>query len=308
MSKKNTLLIAALFLSSNNTCASFTLDDSPYRKEACTWAHSYLCDEQNKLLVSQEDLMLIANLCYLSFMRSYCTLKAQDISLQAVSSIWKGWQNIAQTRLNPSHKTPYEISTQNKELTGEVFWKAHDEHRTMGAAYAQATQAIVHDHGLNTVKAATGTDDMRSRARAVMAQALLDVRAYLGTMFRTQDAEKTKGVMDLWKGFCFIKHLASYVSQLALTSFTQAEELNNSVGDAGWGALESVQSVGAQTWRAIEQARASFYLAHYETISELIQTHKLKVPLMFDANGLIPEKKRTKKLPMHLVLNTTEKN
>jgi len=61
-----------------------------------------------------------------------------------------------------------------------------------------------------------------------------------------------------------------------------------------------VQSVGAKTWQAIEQARASFYMAHYEQVAAIIETLTIKAPVMFDTNGLIPEKKRTKKLPTHL--------
>jgi len=202
MPKKNLLLLSSLLIA-NNTGATFTIDPTSYRHEARVWARTYVCDDSNKLLVSSEDLILIANLCYLSFMRSYCTLHAQDIALQAINSVWQGWQNIAQTRLDPSQKAPFTISEQRKEMTGELFWTAHDEHRIMGTTYAQAAETIVHKSGLSTLKAARGVDDLRSRARSVMAQALLDVRTYLGTVFQ---ADQTKGVMDLWKGFCFIKH------------------------------------------------------------------------------------------------------
>lgn len=287
------------------TAIAFTLDPIPYRAEAHTWSTTYLCDEHNNLLIDQQDLMLIANLCYFSFMRSYRTLTAQELALQTLSSVWQGWQNIAQTRLDPSHAAPYNIPTQRKEITGDIFWKAHDEHRATGATYAHVAQAIVHNNGLSTVKASNGVTDLRARARGVMAQSLLDMRTYLSMLLKS---DPTKGVMDLWKGFCFIKHLASYASQLAFTSFITAEELNNTVGDTGWQAIEAVQSVGAQTWQKIEQSRASFYLAHYEAVSTILQQLKIKAPLMFDVNGLIPEKKQTKKLPVHLLSAAPEKN
>lgn len=300
MVPKQFFIITLLCMSYTTQPTTFLLNETPYQEQARAWSTSYLCHTDGTLLVSEHDLMFIANLCYLSFMRSYRTLKAQDAALTALTALWQGWQNIAQTRLDPSIKTPYNICEQAQKITGEQFWSEHDKHRTTGLTYARAVETIVHGNELATASAVHGVTDLRASARVVMTQALVNVKAYLDSLFKR---EPTKGFMDLWKGFCFIKHLATYSSQLALNTFSTAEELNNTVGNAGFRALEATQFVGAQTWRAIEQARASFYLAHYHVVAALLSKKNLKAPLMFNPKGLIPEHQQTKTLPSHIILN-----
>jgi hypothetical protein len=298
LKKIQSLFVLCVFISHSST-AHFSLDATPYQAQAQTWCSTYVCTTAGELLISEHDLITLANLCYLSCMRSYNTLTAQDASLQALSALWHGWQNITQTRLDPSHQLPYNIPTEEQAATGERFWRAQHAHHRAGLTYARAVEHIVHGNELHTAHAVRSVSELRVNARVVMAQALLDVKEYLGSIFNT---ESTKGFYDLWKGFCFIKHLASYTSQLALTTLASAEELNNTVSETGWSALEAVQVVGAHTWRAIEQARASFYLAHYNTIATIIQQRKLRAPLMFDVNGLLPKNKQTILLPTHLLL------
>lgn len=297
MTRHTITITTALLLSMHSSRPAFSIEDTSYKNAASSWVARYVY-YNNRLLITQEDVLRLANLCYLSFMRSYHTLKAQGLARQATTALWQGWQNIAQTRLNPSLPAPYAIAQDQQAVTGELFWKEHDEHQRANAAYAHAISYLVTQNNVTTRSAVEAMSDVRSRARTIIARALLDVRLYLSALTKTTEH---KGLMDLWKGFCFLKHVASYIPHLALNTLTSADELNNTVSDSGWQALSAVQDLGIQTWQTIEQARASFYAAHYEALSEVAQIINIRVPLMFDHTGFIQEKKRTKILPLHLV-------
>ena len=284
MLHKSATILTITLIFFNQQCRSFSLYDEPYRREAEQWSSSYLCNKQGNLIISVHDLQLIANLCYFSFMRSYCTLKAQEVALETVTAVWEGWQNIACKRLDPSGDTLYEITDEQKEKTTKRFWEAHDQHCTIGAIYTHATNEVVHGDALTTVKALTGTNDMRSRARGVVAQALLDIRSVLGNLFYTP---QKKSLGYLWKGWSLVKHLSAYIPQLALSSFVQADNLNNTVSTKAWKTVETIQNVGVQTWEKIEEARASFYLAHYCAVCTVMEKLQLKVSIVFDENGFL---------------------
>lgn len=291
---KSVQVFAFVFMLFAQQCTAFSLYDTTYRQEAEQWSSSYLYDKQGDLLVPVSDLQLIANLCYFSFMRSYCTLKAQKIALKTVTAVWKGWQNIACKRLDPSGDTPYKIHNEQKEKTMELFWKAHDEHYIVGATYSRTVDAIVHGDALTTVKALKGIHDMRSRARSVVAQALLDVRSLLGNLFYTP---QKKSLGSLWEGWSFVKHLSTYIPQLALSSFVEANNLNNAVSTQAWKTVEMIQHIGVQTWEKIEEARASFYLAHYCAVCTVVEKLQLEVPCMFDYSDPLCREKQKKLLP-----------
>jgi len=287
MNVKNFLCILLFF--NSNTAKPFSLDTTHDKTQTNKWIKGYLYD--GKLLIPEEDLQLIANLCYFSFQRSHLTLKAQARALKTMSSVWNGWQNIAQTRLNPSKIAPHKIAQQEK--SSEKFWSLHDAHQNIGAAYAHAVNAIVDTELLKTTKAAKAVSVMRSQARAVVAQALVDVRTLLGNLFQTK-----KGIVK--KGVALFDYLKSYLPQLAVFSFSEANTLNNVVSEDGWSVLFTIQKIGARTWRAIEEARASFYLARYNGLIKVMSKNNLPkkyFEILFDHEGVLLSNDGKKYLP-----------
>lgn len=281
--------------------SAFTIDATAYKKQAHSWVSTYLHNDNN-LMVSQENFQLIANLCYFSLQRSLNTLEAQDQAIKSLTLFWNGWQNIAQRRLDPSHTLPNQIADTEKKETPELFWKLHDEHQKIGTTYTHAVNNIVHDSVLTSAQALKSVQEIRESSRAVVAQALLDVKSYLGDLFYLPKNKKItdETVKELTstghKGASLLDHIWTYIPQLAMYSFVNADKLNNEVSEEAWEILKKVQDVGIRTWQAIEEGRASFYLAHYKAILEVMA--KIGLPekyrtVLFDEHGIIPENDRT---------------
>lgn len=291
--KKVILLVIALLHTTWTKC--FILNPKTFQNEAKQWVASYIWTEKDGLLIPEKDLLLIVNLCYFSFQRSYATLKAQESALTLFSTIWKGWENITHTRLDPSKNIPHEITEDQKQCLRSDFWTLHDNHIKKGQTYSHAVNAIVHSDALTTVKALNAVKKMRSDARGVMAEALVSVRKLLGHLFYTTTKKKPipKKKLEL------LSFLCDYIPQVAMLSFSQADTLNNKISSDGWSVLHTVQDVGVKTWQAVEEARTSFYLAHYNALTKVFSQTKILPKILFGQSGQIldPDNQKTLEMP-----------
>jgi len=281
---------------------SFQIDDRPYHNQAIEWMHNYIIDYDGNLLVYPKEAQLIANLIYFSFKRSYCTLNGQDAALQSLDALWRGWQNIAQTRLDPSKKPPHSIPEQEKLHLHASFWKYHDEHLKNGKTYTHAVDHIVNGNFLLTINAKDSVVNMRNQARTVVAQAITDVKQYIGQLFYTD-----KKCPKNHKKLNFLDYLFNYIPKLAIGSFIQANNANDTISEESWNILMKIQQVGKATWQMIEQERASFYLALYKTMWHTIKNLNLEddyLKIAFDHNGPLPIDKQYELLPSPTPINT----
>lgn len=301
--KTSSLLIFFSLLTTQ--AAAISLDPTPYTEQANRWVSTYL-KNSNNLVVPAEDFQFIANLCHFSLQRSINTLQAQKKAIEALAIVWGGWQNIAQHRLDPSKEMPHPITAKERTQALELFWQLHDAHQTIGATYTHAVNTIVHGDALTSAKATKSVQVLRDQARTIVAQALSDVRSYLGDLFYIPKGPKTtQATVDevgnmMRKGFSLFDHLWSYIPQLAVYSFVKADELNNKVSEESWNTLKTIQDVGIRTWKAIEKARASFYLAHYKaTLSAMVELDldEQYKTVVFNVDGLVSPPKRKEILP-----------
>jgi len=300
MLKKTLLLCVAIALITTKTKA---YDDTPYYQQALTWATKHLYNAStDTLMITQEELQLITNLCYFSLQRSLATINGQRAAHNALTHVWHGWQNIAQTRLDPSKQRPYQITQQEKEQTLAQFWSLHDHCHLVGTIYTNAVNTIVHANILNSASALRAVQLLRESARACVAQTLVDMRSYLGTLF--YDPRKSPGSEARKKHIpSFLDFIWDYIPKVAVYSFSEADALNNTVSEESWKALEAIQQVGSQTWLTIEQARSSFYYAHYKVLYEIMEQAHINdryKTIMFDQYGIIDEQRRNENLPLLL--------
>jgi len=262
---------------------TFYIHDCPYHRQALEWIRSYILDNKNNLLVYPKEIQLIANLVYLSFKRSLCTLQAQEAALKAMDTFWKGWQNIAQTRMDPSITQPYYIPEHDKSYENITqFWQLHDKHRKIGLAYSHAVKNIVNGNSLITIYARDGVDTMRNQARTVVAHSLINVKNYVGELFYTE--KKYQKILS------YMNFIWAYLPKLALHSFVEANKKNDLVSKESWEILMKIQNVGKYTWQIIEQDRASFYLAFYKAIWHYMKELHLEqdyFKILFDQDGPI---------------------
>ncbi|MFC1843050.1 hypothetical protein ACFLYU_05325 [Candidatus Dependentiae bacterium] len=266
----------------------FYLNYHNYKQQTKTWVKKYILDENNELLIYPKEMQLIANLIYFSLMRSYYTLYAQDEALKTLDILWKGWQNIAQTRLDPSQEAPYSIQEHEKLHSLERFWQLHDTHQKTGKTYAKAVELVAKGDFLITIHAKDAVLNMRNQARTVVAQSILDVKQYLGELFYSPKSPYNK--KNSKNALSFFEYIWDYLPQLAIHSFVKASKTNDLVSDESWAILMKIQQVGAHTWQTIEQERASFYLAFYKAIWKIIHALDLEHEyrkITFDEYGFL---------------------
>jgi len=273
----------------------FTIDHRPYQNQAIRWVKTHVVDSDNNLLIYPKELQILANLIYFSFKRSHITLEAQEEALKTIEATWKGWQNIAQTRLDPSKDLPYGITPYEKKQLIDSFWQLQQEHEIIGQTYARTTDDVVRGSILITKCSADAVTAMRTQARAVVANAIVDVRNYVGNLFYQ---EKKKTLKGKWQKF--VDFLYSYIPKLAVTSFVDANNANDVVSEETWTILMKIQQVSKKTWQMIEQERASFYLAFYKAIWHVLYTRGLAkeyAKIMFNQYGQLPLDYQTTYLP-----------
>ncbi len=174
-------LTALLVFAFSYTHTIPTVDPTFYTPTAQNWCKMYLMYQDGTLKLSAHDLNLLANLFHFSLQRSLATLEAQEIMPQAFRVMWKSWQNIAQTRRNPSLDTPFELQTTHAEQILKSFLEAQVTHRRIGATYAECLEYIVNGNHLDETTQ-KGIADLRATARTVIIEAFLDIKKILGEL------------------------------------------------------------------------------------------------------------------------------
>jgi hypothetical protein len=239
-----------------------------YHDYAKDWALQHIYLSNGDLRINQQELEAIRDLIAVSAHRSKITQEAQTVALQMSIEMWHAWQNIAQTRLNPSHDRPYTVNRINT-ATIEEFWELIDEQEFVCQQYANVAQQVVHGDVLSTKYAKQAVSKMRAQARVFMLDALADVKKQLGDLYdiafnKSQDVDSVIESNDdalLYKRFSISDFVLAYVPNLAINTFVQADKTHNLLSQEGWHVLEKIQHVGNQVWDAIEFSRFAFYQA-----------------------------------------------
>jgi len=289
-------------------------------EQARSWLHTHLFMQDGSASISPYDIQITLNLIYFSWCRSTITLRAQKEAVYALDIIWKGWQNIAQTRLDPAIDLPYAILPEQQNSTLEHFWELAQRHRSIGMTYSYAVKMILDKQIVQNPLTLDGITDMRDNARHMVLQSLLDIRKQLGEFFHIkiydgheEDYLLQESILnpeqnldEEKKGINLLEYIYTYIPQLALYSFIEANSMQNIVSEEGWYALKTIQEIGNQTWKAIEDARANFYHIYYTVLFNAIKQHGLPdscLLLMFSPQGIIPSHEQRYRLPDPTVLD-----
>lgn len=275
-------ILALIALSPHLFASEYVIDSSFYKSHAKQWIQNFMGTDSTTL-IPHEDFQSLANILYFSYYRSKITLDAQHSCLEALKSIWHGYDNICATRLNPSKTIPHDIDVHAQHALLHRYEHQVYQHRTIGKMYASLIEAGVHSNLLKAARSVKALDALRHDARVVVAGALLDVRTLLGELYYTARAatdnlaEKLNQTEEcVRRGIGIMDFIYSYIPQLAVKSFVEADDFNRNVSNEGWQTLMAIQEVSYKTWLMIEQARASFYKAHYEALYE--EMKRLQIP------------------------------
>lgn len=273
------------------------LHHSRYTSDADVWISSFVGNASNPhVITSAHDLEIILNLLYFSYLRSYITLQAQEKALEALESTWHGWQNIAQTRMNPSHEAPYFVSLSEQKHIFDQFITFEQKHQEMCNTYDLATEHILKEVTYENSQSIEAIKIVRKRSREVILQAFLDLQKTLGELLNfSLDYVKTPQQLteEYTSRFDVFNLISQHIPQAALQSFLKIEKLYKKSSQETWKVLSTIQTVSKKLWDGIEQERAAYYLAHYKALYNIM---RIRFPdhlsMLYDANGFITTKQR----------------
>ena len=263
---------------------------NPYTSQAQSWIQTYFIDDQGSLLVPLNDLELLANLLYFSAQRSQSTLIAQEASHDILTLFWQSYQNIAQTRRNPSLPEPFKIDYDQIAYRFAQTIAAQKEHKRIGATYAHAAQTVLKEQSLHTQLALQAITALRKDARHCMAQEFLSVKERLGDAFNIAQTYLNRTHNDNEIDRSFGDFFIDLSLPFLLKSFLEWEQISITALQEVWHILHTLIHTEITVWNAIEESRSGFYDAHYQAIKALLNNyypHRDYV-IMFDENGLIP--------------------
>ncbi len=296
------LIVISLIFSSS--IFAIKLTPSKYRDQAIEWVNTFAVSHENNLLMNPADLQLCANLFYFSYLRSAATLKAQDIACETLSHMWQGWQNIAQTRMNPSVELPYPADYTKQENLYKEFVKAQTYHRILGKTYTHAAEAAVKEHYL-TDHSRNAILEAREGSREVIIFAFLEVKKILGDLIDVASANLRSDWIE-WDDndpitrLDFLDNVSQYIPYFAVKSFIELERVNTQASEQTWQIVATMCGVNKQMWESIESARGSYYLAHYQELYRVMQERNIDPSycmIMFNENGIINPDAQTAHLP-----------
>lgn len=263
--KQSSFLLCSLFFFFQ---IQSTIDPIPYQKNAQLWIEHYIYKE-NQLLISYSDLQLIANLFYFSYLRSLHTITAQVAAQKAFESLWHGWQNIAHTRMNPSLKAPHMINYELQRQYFDDFTTAQQEHRRIGSAYSYIAEVAVKQQQLSA-HAQEGVSQVREHARTIVAHAFLDAKKIIGDLYEVAIQGLRDYETDPDFRFNLLDSISYYLPILSMHSFIEAENAQLKAGQQSWQIINTMLNVNMCIWDTIETARASYYLAHYNALTQVM--------------------------------------
>lgn len=271
IAKQNLSLILLLFISS---ATQSNINPQVYQKDAQEWINQFILKD-SKLLISASDLQLLANLFYFSYLRSYETIRAQAAARNVFESMWHGWQNIAQTRMNPSLKAPHLIDYAQQADHYDAFIKAQKDHLRVGQSYSHIAQATVKQHYLSK-DAQDAIITLREHARTIVAQAFLDAKKIVGDLYDIAIEGLRDPESSLSLRFDILETISYYLPILSMQSFIEAEKAQLQASEKSWKIIATMLAVNMTIWDTIETARASYYLAHYNALIQLMAKQALE--------------------------------
>jgi hypothetical protein len=273
-------LILFLIVPSNVLCTD------AYTTYADQWLQEHIVSQDGTLKISLQDFNELRTMLDLSAQRAYLTIATQDTAIQALQLIWQTWANITHTRLNPSHGYPYTIDIAHRDEVIQKFWRIADDQSAVCALYNVAAQNAVYGDKLETNNAKNALTQARAHARVCMLQSLAVARESLGQLYNLAfnktdraciedmitkvkasledytDENRLIGLSDI------TAFLSSYLPNLAVNTFIEADKLHNNISSEAWQAFMTLQQIGNTVWYAIETARA----AHYQALIDALDS------------------------------------
>ncbi len=288
-------------------CFIFTFKSQCTTKEdfeafAHEWINTYVLSSNDHLLVSSQELNILLNVAYFSYKRSASTIAAQDYALHALNANWHLLQNITQTRLNPSHATPYKFELKQYGKLMKQAWDLEQVHESIGSTYAHMLESILEDQS-TSYQLQKGIKVMREQARVALIDSLSSIKEYIESLIeeckkKNSDTPNSLDSFALKKGI--FDYLLEMIPPLAAQSFAKVDTMSIEASEEGWKVLSEIERIHNLIWMVIEQRRANFYAIMYHSLYAVAKAAKLGNSIFhisFDNEGPIASELQNSSLP-----------
>ncbi len=247
-----------------------------YTSQAQSWSRDVISH------VDVKDLPIMLRLLYSSYMRSYMTLSIQRDYSDLFERIGSGWNHIISTRLDPSKDAFFDAHALNSDLflkDAALFHAACEAQKT----YVADVEYIVTDYDKQFISLKVFVNDLRTRARSVVANSLIATISHIEQELTTayeallQAASLFKSEGHMKSSSLLSRPLTElmwyYIPSTLIQSFVHFDRAFIAGSTGCFAAYLTSQRVSNMIWHAIELPRASYYAAHYQELFILMQQH-----------------------------------
>ncbi len=287
---KSTIWLVLITSFTSHIYSTHLSSSNRYEQEARDWAYNAFFSPSST--ISEDERSMIVNFIYCAYWRSRATIEAQKAAIGMLETVWKGWQNIAQTRMNPSLKAPHTIDYKIQEDIFNKFQTAQIDHQKYRQSYDSAAEYTF--KGSHSKAHSTAVTILKDRARHIIIKEFFDVKKTLGDLFEfacghfRSTPEQDETIEN--NRFDYLDTLASLIpTSYAAHSFIEAEKLQTVASKQTWQTLQTITEVNQKIWNAIETARMEYYQVYYDAMIYYLEKNNFPLPfLMFWEAGLIP--------------------
>lgn len=303
------VLIGSHIVSSAN-CSDTSKIDPQLKSSIDVWVNSYVKSANGLLLCSKKDLQLMLNILYVSYERSYITIKAQENAVSSLDVAWHVFQNILQTRRNPSKEVPYYTDREAFMNSMNTLFDMQEMHLHIGSTYAHALDLVMNGALLTDKNLLEGIKKLREQSRRAIVHSLTDVNEYVDALLHTRSNnidEQVKSMVNyvdeysegIKKNLLIADYLWSLVPYLGVNSFVKADDLTVTMSEQWWKTLMQMVSISNFIWRSVETARATLYLEYYKALYAIALNNDCSdyLTVMFDEKGVIANTTERQLLP-----------
>jgi hypothetical protein len=284
------------------------------QKKTSNWIRQYVLRVDNSLKVTASELNVLLNLFYFSYTRSAITLQAQREGLQTLQTTWHTYQNIMQTRRNPSKDLPYQVDEKTYTNNTRLLFDLQRQHRAIGSAYSHILNMALNGQYLANTELVAGINQVRDDIRRSIAPILAHVQETLTSFLHTngrvgnQFLDYIDQPADIAaKNFSITDYIWQLVPQLTMHPFVQADRLAINVSEEWWKVLYQLLTMSNAIWEALEKTRAELFFEYYRqlyTVAQSAGIHENTLNIIVDENGLIDETLRNQLLPNPTTITT----
>jgi len=293
MKKKLLLSIITMLI-----CAQ-TLPNT-HKEYADRFVASYIQNAQGELKCEPEDINIILNFLHFAYERSQSTMHAQLQTLAAVSATWCLWQNVAETRRNPSIDVPYIFDESAYLNLMQTAITAQKYHETVGITYAKALESILKERTVGNHIVVLAIEEIREHVRAAVVSSLTNVNEHITTLLEWA-TNKDFGISEEEiEQRDMLNYIASYIPVIATYSFVAMDKASLQASEDGWKILRKMQELTNVVWKTIETTRSACLRALYNKIYEIAQNQELTeddMHIIFDQDGCIEKEQQEQFLP-----------